>query len=151
MQERAIIPIAKTDGGRDLPLPEHASEGAAGVDLRAALDGEIEIQPLQRAIIPTGIRLAVPRGFEAQVRPRSGLAADYGITLLNSPGTVDSDYRGEVRVVLINLGDRPYIVKRGDRIAQLVVSPVVRVEWALQEELDETRRSGGGFGHTGRN
>lgn len=150
MLERAIVPIAKTDGGRDLPLPEYASEGAAGVDLRAAVDDEIEIQPLQRAIIPTGIRLAIPKGFEAQVRPRSGLAADHGITLLNSPGTVDSDYRGEVRVVLINLGDRPYTVKRGDRIAQLVVSPVVRVEWALQEELDETPRSRGGFGHTGR-
>jgi len=147
---KIVVPIARTGGGRDLPLPEYASEGAAGLDLRAAVASEVVIQPLQRAIIPTGIRVSLPDGYEAQVRPRSGLAADYGITLLNSPGTVDSDYRGEISVIVINLGDRPFTIKRGDRIAQLVVGPVARVEWSLQSELDETPRSSGGFGHTGR-
>ena len=150
MTEKLVIAIAQTDGGRDLPLPRYASEDAAGLDLRAAVAEDLVVQPLQRVIVPTGIRLAVPSGYEAQVRPRSGLAADHGITLLNSPGTVDADYRGEVRVVLINLGEKPFTLKRGDRIAQMVIGPVSRVEWSLREELPETARSSGGFGHTGR-
>ncbi|MBI4318210.1 MAG: dUTP diphosphatase [Chloroflexi bacterium] len=149
MSKTVRVPIVRTERGVDLPLPAYASPQAAGLDLYAAVEGEVVLAPLGRELIPTGVRLAVPPGYEAQVRPRSGLALRYGVTLLNSPGTIDADYRGEVCVILANLGTEPFTVSRGDRIAQLVVSPVARVEWETAEKLDDTARGEGGFGHTG--
>ncbi|HET6253388.1 MAG TPA: dUTP diphosphatase [Puia sp.] len=132
------------------PLPAYATEGSAGMDLRANLSGPVELQPLERQMIPTGICIELPPGYEAQVRPRSGLAARHGITCLNSPGTVDSDYRGELKVILINLSSEVQVLHPGDRIAQMVVGPVVRVEWETVEEIGMTMRNTGGFGHTGK-
>jgi dUTP pyrophosphatase len=132
------------------PLPAYATEGAAGMDLRANLSGPVELQPLERQMIPTGLFIELPPGYEAQVRPRSGLAAKQGITCLNSPGTVDSDYRGELKVILINLSSQVQVLHPGDRIAQLVVGPVVRVDWEEVEEIGVTVRNTGGFGHTGK-
>ncbi|HSL99309.1 MAG TPA: dUTP diphosphatase [Candidatus Limnocylindria bacterium] len=136
------------EGSREL-LPRYQTVGASGMDLRADIEGEIIIPPLGRALIPTGISVAIPPGVEGQVRPRSGLAIRSGITCLNSPGTIDSDYRGEICVVLANLGDEPFSVRRGYRIAQLVFTPVVRATWREVESLDPTPRGEGGFGHTG--
>lgn len=133
-----------------LPLPRYETALAAGMDLRADIEGELTLGPLERAAIPTGLALALPPGFEAQLRPRSGLALRHGLTLLNSPGTVDADYRGEVQVVLVNLSSHPFTVKRGERIAQLVVAPVSRVSLVEWEVLDSTERGEGGFGSTGR-
>ncbi len=131
----------------DIPFPAYMTEGAAGVDLCAAED--CELKPMEFKAISTGIRIALPEGYEAQIRPRSGLAARFGITVLNSPGTVDSDYRGEVKVILINLGREVFRIKRGDRIAQMVVQPVSRVKFVEVDVLPETRRGEGGFGYTG--
>ncbi len=149
LPEPLDIEIAREPGAEDLPLPAYETEHAAGMDLRAAVAAPVVIAPGGRALIPTGLRIAVPPGFEAQVRPRSGLALKKGITLPNSPGTIDADYRGELCVILLNLGDEPFAVNRGDRIAQLVIAPVVRVRWASVEGLSGTRRGDGGFGHTG--
>ncbi len=135
--------------GKDLPLPQYMSEDAAGMDLLAAVDQGIILQPGSRALVPTGLRIAVPKGFEAQVRPRSGLAWKWGITVLNSPGTIDADYRGEIKVIMANLGNEQFTVARGDRIAQLVLSRVPRIMLTECGELPETGRGGGGFGHTG--
>jgi dUTP pyrophosphatase len=132
-----------------LPLPAYETAHAAGADLLAAVDAEVILPPGGRALIPTGLTIALPEGYEAQVRPRSGLAARDGVTVLNSPGTIDADYRGEVKVILINHGDAPFVVKRGMRIAQMIVSPVSRVAWAEVEALPETARGAGGFGSTG--
>lgn len=132
------------------PLPAYATSGSAGMDLRAAISEPILLAPGEWRAIPTGIYIELPSGYEAQVRPRSGLARDYGITLLNSPGTIDSDYRGEIQAILINLGKAPFVVTPGMRIAQLVIAPVVQVEWELVEELSATPRGAGGFGHTGK-
>lgn len=134
---------------RELPLPRYMTKRSAGMDLFAAVDGEVTLEPGERKLIPTGIALSIPEGYEGQVRPRSGLALRDGIGLVNAPGTIDADYRGEVGVLLINFGRRPFKVKRGDRIAQLVIVPVCRAVLELAEELDATPRSGGGFGHTG--
>ena len=131
------------------PLPAYATPGSAGVDLRAHLPESIVLQPGERVLIPTGLSLALPDGFEAQVRPRSGLALKHGITVLNSPGTVDADYRGDVGVILINLGTEPFTIEPGDRIAQLVIAAYAQVEWTPVEVLPETERGSGGFGHTG--
>ncbi len=135
-----------------LALPAYETEGSAGLDLRAAIaDGdEIVLKPLGRALIPTGLRIAVPQGYEVQVRPRSGLALKFGITCLNSPGTIDSDYRGEVGVILVNLGSEDFVIRRGDRIAQMVVASHARIAWDIQGELTSTARGEGGFGSTGR-
>jgi dUTP pyrophosphatase len=130
-------------------LPQYASDGAAGMDLRAFLDADLSIPPLGRAKIPTGLQIEIPEGFEAQVRPRSGLAVKFGVTVLNSPGTIDSDYRGNVDVILVNLGAETFIVKNGDRIAQMVICPVLRAALAEVQELSATGRGGGGFGSTG--
>ncbi|MDX1814994.1 MAG: dUTP diphosphatase, partial [Thermodesulfobacteriota bacterium] len=130
-------------------LPRYQTAGSSGMDLRADIEGEITIPPLGRTLIPTGISAAIPPGVEGQVRPRSGLAIRNGITCLNSPGTIDSDFRGEICVVLVNFGDGPFSVRRGDRIAQLVFTPVARATWQEVESLEPTPRGEGGFGHTG--
>ena len=140
--------VSRTAGAEDLPLPSYATAGAAGLDLRAAVPARLVVAPGERTLVPTGLRIAVPPGYEAQVRPRSGLALRHGIVLPNSPGTIDSDYRGEVQVILWNTGAEPFAIARGDRIAQLVVAPVVRVE-VEETALDETSRGAGGFGSTG--
>lgn len=134
----------------DLPLPAYQSEDAAGLDLIAAIEEPLTLPPLGRAMVPTGLAMALPPGYEAQVRPRSGLAAKHGVTVLNSPGTVDADYRGEVKVILINLSDTPFTIHRGDRIAQMVIAPVSRARLVETETLDATDRGAGGFGSTGR-
>jgi len=133
-----------------LPLPQPASPGSAGLDLRAALEGEVVLAPGARILVPTGLVLEIPPGWEGQVRPRSGLALRHGITLPNAPGTIDSDYRGELQVILANAGSEPFTVRRGDRIAQLVVAPVSKVEWIESDELAASARESGGFGSTGR-
>ncbi len=135
-------------GSRDL-LPAYQTEGASGMDLRADIESELSIPPLGRALIPTGIAVALPPGVVGLVRPRSGLAVRHGVTCLNTPGTIDADYRGEIRVVLVNLGEAPFPVRRGDRIAQIVFAPVVRAAFRVVDDLDATRRGEGGFGHTG--
>ncbi len=131
-------------------LPEYVSDGSAGMDLRANLNEEINIHPGQRKLISTGLKLALPKGFEAQVRPRSGLALKHGLTVLNAPGTIDSDYRGDIGVILINHGDKIFCVKSGDRIAQLLIAKYDHVEWQKSETLDDTQRGQGGFGHSGK-
>jgi dUTP pyrophosphatase len=145
-----ILHIQQLPEARDLPLPAYMTEHAAGMDLRAAVTEPLTLAPGAYALVPTGLRLAIPPGYEGQVRPRSGLAAKHGVTLVNTPGTIDADYRGEVCVVMINHGAEPFTVNRGDRIAQLVLSSVVRAEVAAVAELEETARGAGGFGHTGR-
>jgi dUTP pyrophosphatase len=146
------VRIRRLPAARDLPLPTHASPGSAGFDLRAALDGvdgEVVLRPGERLLVPTGLVLEIPPGWEGQVRPRSGLALRHGVGVVNAPGTIDSDYRGEVGVILINLGEAPFILRRGDRIAQLVISRVEAVEWEEADLLESSGRGGGGFGSTG--
>jgi dUTP pyrophosphatase len=133
----------------DLPLPAYQTDGAAGLDLLAAVAAPVAIAPGERCLVPCGMFIALPEGYEAQARPRSGLALKHGVTLLNSPGTVDSDYRGELQVIVINLGREPFVVTRGMRIAQLVIAPVTRAELIEVEALPDSRRGTGGFGHTG--
>lgn len=133
----------------DIPLPRYMTPHAAGMDICAAVDGPVVIDPGRSALVPTGLAMALPAGFEAQIRPRSGLAVRHGVTILNAPGTIDADYRGEVKVALINLGSEPYTVERGERIAQMVVGRVYQARVELVERLNETLRSGGGFGSTG--
>ena len=132
------------------PLPQYATEGASGMDIRAALDIPLTLQPLQRTLVPTGLFVEIPSGYEIQVRPRSGLAIKHGITCLNSPGTIDSDYRGEIKIVLINLSSEEQVINPGDRIAQMIVQKVERAEFEQVEVLNETARAHGGFGHTGK-
>lgn len=137
--------------GKGLPLPAYASSGAAGADLHAALPEQapVVVLPGERHAIPTGLVFALPTGFEGQIRPRSGLARRYGITVINAPGTIDADYRGEVEIVVINHGQAPFTIRRGERIAQLVIAPVMRASWTIADELDETDRGAAGFGSTG--
>lgn len=144
-----VTPLSHFEG---LALPAYETADAAGMDLRAAVNESepVTLAPGARAMIPTGLAIALPPGYEAQVRPRSGLAAKHGVTCLNSPGTIDADYRGEVKVILINLGQEPFAIKRGERIAQMVITPVTRGELKVVAELDETKRGAGGFGSTGR-
>jgi len=143
------VAIQRLPHGADLPLPGYETAGSAGLDLLAAVDADIILQPGERTLVPSGIAIALPAGYEAQIRPRSGLAAKHGLTLLNAPGTIDADYRGEIKVILANLGAEPFTVTRGMRIAQMVVAPVSRVVWSAAEALDETARGAGGFGSTG--
>lgn len=143
------------DADRALPLPSYETEGAAGADIRANLRPEdreagLTLAPMERRVVPTGLRVEIPRGYEMQIRPRSGLAFKHGITLPNTPGTIDSDYRGPLGVILVNLGDQPYTIHHGDRIAQMIVAPVVQVRLQMVEALDRTARGEGGFGSTGR-
>lgn len=147
--EKIRIPVSVEPHAEDIPLPNYVTDGAAGMDLRAAIQEPVVLLPGQRRAIPTGIRIALPEGVEAQVRPRSGLALRHGISMINSPGTIDCDFRGELQVLLINQGEEPFQIERAQRIAQLVIAPVLRAEWAPSGELPDTRRAGGGFGHTG--
>jgi dUTP pyrophosphatase len=152
MTDRVKVDFIWLDHGRGLEAPRQQSMGAAGVDLLAALGASetMIIEAGKRALVPTGMAIALPAGYEAQVRPRSGLAAKHGVTVLNSPGTIDADYRGEIKVILINHGDAPFTIQRGDRIAQMVVAPVSSIDFELRESLDATERGAGGFGSTGR-
>ena len=147
------ISVRREPDALDLPLPRYASLGAAGMDLHAAIPNDVPVtlQPNERAVISTGIRLALPSGYEAQIRPRSGLAAKHGIGMVNAPGTIDSDYRGVIQVILINWGDVPFMIRRGDRIGQMVIAPVTQALLVEVEELDATERNEGGFGSTGSN
>ena len=144
------IPLQRQEHGRDLPLPAYATEHSAGLDLLAAAAGDVIIAPGERALIPTGIAIALPEGYEAQVRPRSGLALKHGVTVLNSPGTIDADYRGEIGVILINHGKEAFTVTRGMRIAQMVIAPYTRADWQVSESLEHSARGAGGFGSTGK-
>jgi dUTP pyrophosphatase len=131
-------------------MPEYATAMSAGMDLRANLpDGDVELRPLERRLIPTGLHIALPDGYEAQIRPRSGLAAKYGVTVLNTPGTIDADYRGEIKVILVNLSNETFMVKNGERVCQMVIAKYEKVEWEETDNLDDTERGEGGFGHTG--
>jgi dUTP pyrophosphatase len=143
------VQVQQLPHGSDLPLPAYATVHSAGMDLLAAIEQDISIKPHSRAMIPTGIAMALPDGFEAQVRPRSGLAAKHGVTVLNTPGTIDADYRGEIKVILINFGEEDFIVERGMRIAQMVIAPYIQGQWAATDMLDDTKRGSGGFGSTG--
>ena len=136
-------------GAHDVQLPQYATDHSAGLDICAEVEGEFVLRAGETALIPTGFAIALPEGYEAQVRPRSGLAAKHQVTVLNSPGTIDADYRGEVKVILTNFGRQDFPIKRGDRIAQMIVAPYTRVRWVEKESLDETKRGAGGFGHTG--
>jgi dUTP pyrophosphatase len=147
--EKIKVAVKKLSHAKDLPLPEYMTAGASGLDLMAAIEDEVTIASGDFLLVPTGLAISLPEGYEAQVRPRSGLAAKHGVTVLNAPGTIDSDYRGEIKVILINHGEKNYKVRRGDRIAQLVISPVTRLEWVNFALLDSTDRGTGGFGHTG--
>ena len=143
------VTIKRLAGNEDLPLPEYQSRGASGMDLRACVRDPVVLNPGDIRMIPTGVAISVPAGYEAQIRPRSGLALRHGIGMANSPGTVDSDYRGEIGIILVNWGKEPFRVRRGDRVAQMVLCKVCRAEWKIVEDLDETARGNGGFGHTG--
>ena len=150
MTEEIRIPIQILSGYNGISLPQYMTENAAGMDIYAAVETEETISPGQRKMIPTGIAIALPAGYEAEIRPRSGLAIKNGVTLVNSPGTIDADYRGEIGIIMINHGETPFIIRRGDRIAQMVVHRVCKVSWTLSQQLDITTRGQGGFGHTGR-
>ena len=146
------IPVVRLPHAKDLPLPNYETKQAAGMDLRAAVpdDQPVTLRPGERLAIPTGLAMAIPAGFEVQVRPRSGLALKNGLTCLNSPGTIDADFRGEMKVILINHGQEDFVIRRGERIAQMVVTPAIQAQWAETDELDETERGTGGFGSTGK-
>ena len=151
MTNKLILKVRRLNPGRDqdLPIPEYMSPGASGLDLPAAIEGDLTLAPGEIRLIPTGLALSIPLGFEGQIRPRSGLALKHGIGLINSPGTIDSDYRGEIGLAVVNLGQKPYTVRRGDRLAQLVINKVYQADIQLVDDLDHTDRAGGGFGHSG--
>ena len=149
MTSTVTVALKRLPGGEDLPLPQYQTDQAAGMDLYAAVKADVVLTPGAHAIIPAGFAIALPAGFEAQVRPRSGLAAKNGVTVLNSPGTIDADYRGEVGVILINHGREPFTVSRGARIAQMVIAPVTQARWSETDTLPDTARGAGGFGSTG--
>jgi dUTP pyrophosphatase len=147
--EKIDVKIKKIDASCALNLPQQMSIGASGLDLCVNLKGDIILHPLERALVPTGIAVSIPTGYEGQVRPRSGLAIKHGITLLNSPGTIDSDYRGEIKLIVINLSNQPYTITSGMRLAQMIICQVAHVEISVVDNLDQTSRGAGGFGHTG--
>ncbi len=149
IMKKVEIKVQRLVGNDDLPLPQYMTSGSSGMDLFAAIDEPVTIQPKDFDIIPLGIKIALPEGFEAQIRPRSGLAAKHGIGLLNSPGTIDSDYRGEIKVILFNFSNKPFVINRGDRIAQMVISQVVKATLLEENQLEDTERGDKGFGHTG--
>lgn len=148
--ERVSVKVKRTAGCEDLPLPQYMTRGAAGMDLYAAVTQTEVINPGQIKLVPTGLSLALPEGYEAQIRPRSGLALKYGITMVNSPGTIDADYRGEIGLIMINHGQAPFEIKRGDRVAQMVINQIAQAEFLEVDNLDSTLRNAGGFGSTGK-
>lgn len=148
--KRIKISIKKKKGCEDLPVPQYATQGASGMDLYADVEGDVELLPGEIKLISAGIYLSIPEGYEAEIRPRSGLAVKHGISLVNTPGTIDSDYRGLLGLIMINHGKEPFVIRRRDRIAQMVIKDIVRAEIDVCEELDQTVRSHGGFGHTGK-
>jgi len=147
--DRVQIKVKRLGKQRDISLPAYETQGSAGMDLRAAVKGEVTLRPGEIRLIPTGLAVSIPRGWEAQIRPRSGLALKHGIGMVNSPGTIDSDYRGEIGLVVINWGEAPFTIKRGDRIAQMVITSVARADMVEVDDLDRTKRGDGGFGHSG--
>jgi len=147
--ERIAVKVARLDGNEDLPMPAYESKGSSGLDLRASVREPVLLKPGEIKLVPTGLAVSIPRGYEAQIRPRSGLALHHGIGMANSPGTIDSDYRGEIGIVMINWGTEPFSVRRGDRIAQMIISRVYAADFVEVVDLDETERGHGGFGHTG--
>jgi dUTP pyrophosphatase len=147
--DQVTIRVKRLDGSQDIALPSYESEGASGLDLRAAVNGELTLHPGEIRLVPTGLAISLPRGYEAQIRPRSGLALKHGVGMVNSPGTIDSDYRGEIGLVLINWGSASFVIKRGDRIAQMIVTRVSRAEVLEVDGLEPTKRGEGGFGHSG--
>ncbi len=147
--EKIPVKITRLENNKDLPLPAYESEGSSGMDIRAHVKEPVLVKPGKIKFIPTGVAISVPAGYEAQIRPRSGLALHHGIGMVNSPGTIDSDYRGEIGIILINWADEPFLVKRGDRIAQMIISRIYRADLEIVDDLDETSRGSGGFGHTG--
>jgi dUTP pyrophosphatase len=149
LQDRIQVRFKRLAGNGDIPLPRYASKGAAGMDLRAAIQAAVTIQPGEIRLIPTGLSISVPSGYEAQIRPRSGLALNHGIGLVNSPGTIDADYRGEIGLIVVNWGEKSFEIRRGDRIAQIIIAKVYQAEILLVDDLDGTIRGRGGFGHTG--
>ena len=151
MHQSVVVEVQRMPEADGLPLPEYATPGSVGMDLQAAVDDDVVLAPGEHKLIPTGLKLAIPPGYEGQVRPRSGLALRHGITVLNTPGTIDSDYRGAVQVIMINLSSEDFTIHRGDRIAQLVICPVTKAELVERESLSDTARNEGGFGHTGIN
>lgn len=148
--EKLIVAIEQMAHAKDLPLPRYMSESAAGMDLYACVDEDIELKKGDIHLIPTGLKIALPHGYEAQIRPRSGLALKHGITLLNTPGTIDADYRGEIKIIMLNVLDKPFVIQRGERIAQMVINKVEMIDWEVVDSVDETQRGDGGFGHTGK-
>jgi dUTP pyrophosphatase len=151
LKQNVAVQITRiTEAARDLPLPSYATQHSAGMDLRAAVESELTIRPGETALVPTGFAIALPEGYEAQIRPRSGLAIKHQVGILNSPGTIDADYRGEVKIILTNFGQNDFVIRRGDRIAQMVLAPYVQASWKVEETLEETVRGSGGFGHTGK-
>jgi len=147
--DRVQIKVKRLGKQQDIALPAYETQGSAGMDLRAAVKGDVTLRPGEIRLIPTGLAVSIPRGWEAQIRPRSGLALKHGIGMVNSPGTIDSDYRGEIGLVVINWGEEPFTIKRGDRIAQMVITSVARADMVEVDDLDQTQRGGGGFGHSG--
>lgn len=147
--DQVTLRVKRLDGSRDVALPSYETEGASGLDLRAAVDRELTLHPGEIKLVPTGVAISLPSGYEAQIRPRSGLALKHGVGMVNSPGTIDSDYRGEIGLVLINWGKAPFVIKSGDRIAQMVVTRVARAQILEVDELEPTERGEGGFGHSG--
>lgn len=148
--ERLKIFLEQTEEGKDLPIPKYMSEQAAGMDLYACVSDDIVLKKSEIKLISTGIKIALPEGYEAQIRPRSGLAFKHGITIVNSPGTIDADYRGEIKVIMINAGSKDFVIKRGERIAQMVINKIEQIDWEIVEKLEESIRGEGGFGHTGK-
>jgi dUTP pyrophosphatase len=149
--ERIVIKIKRLESGIDLPLPNYETEGSSGMDIRASVREPVLLEPREIKLIPTGMAVSIPQGYEGQIRPRSGLALKHGIGLINSPGTIDSDYRGEIAVIMINWGEKSFTIRRGDRIAQMIISKVHRADLVEVDDLDSTKRGGGGFGHSGIN
>ncbi|NLK20813.1 MAG: dUTP diphosphatase [Epulopiscium sp.] len=149
MSDALKIKIKRLEGAEDIPLPHYMTRESAGMDLYANIEKEITLKKGAIKLIPTGICIQLPRGYEAQIRPRSGLAYKYGIGIVNSPGTIDADYRGEIKIIMINFGEDDFVIKRGDRIAQMVINKIEQIKWTLVEELEDSERSSGGFGHTG--
>jgi dUTP pyrophosphatase len=147
--DHVTLRVKRLDGNEDMALPSYETDGASGLDLRAAVDGELTLHPGEISLVPTGLAISLPLGYEAQIRPRSGLALKHGVGMVNTPGTIDSDYRGEIGLVLINWGKSPFVIKRGDRIAQMVVTRVSRAQVLEVDRLETTERGEGGFGHSG--